>query len=215
MRGWIGMDAEQLEGWFRSVRVLLEDSYTAAEEPWQQSGVGLGGGRNAEYWEAVRWPIAECVDRSGSFLDIGCANGYLLQCLLSWTAEGGHEIEPHGLDISPKLSQMARERLPEHAHHIYTGNAWDWSPPRRYTYVRTELVYVPPHLQGAYAGRLLDEFVEPGGSLLVAEYGGRGITEPELPIVRRLADLGFLTERHVSGFWQGVEKTRVAVVRIK
>jgi hypothetical protein len=78
MRGRIGMDVEQLEGWFRSVRVLLEDSYTAAEEPWQQSGVGLGGGRSAEYWEAIRRPIAECVGRSGTFLDIGCANGYLL-----------------------------------------------------------------------------------------------------------------------------------------
>jgi SAM-dependent methyltransferase len=207
------MDAEQIEGWFRSVRVLLEDSYTAAEEPWQQSGVGLGGGRSAEYWEAIRRPIAQWVDRSGTFLDIGCANGYLLECLLGWTAERGHVIEPHGLDISPKLAQMARERLPDHAHHIYTGNAWDWRPPHRYTYVRTELVYVPEHLQGEYVGRLLEEFVEPGGSLLVAEYGGRGIIDPELQIIECLAALGYQAEDHISGYWQGVEKTRVAVVR--
>jgi hypothetical protein len=46
-----------------------------------------------------------------------------------------------------------------------------WEPPRRFDFVRTELVYVPESLQRDLLARLLGEFVVPAGRLIVCGYG--------------------------------------------
>jgi len=43
----------------------------------------------------------------------------------------------------------------------------DWSPPQRFTYVRTGLEYVPANQASTLVTRLLDDVVAPGGRLLV------------------------------------------------
>ncbi|MEE8413571.1 MAG: class I SAM-dependent methyltransferase, partial [Dehalococcoidales bacterium] len=133
------MKSEELNSWFENIREVLETAYLAAEEPWKQSG--MSGPENR--WVSLRKPVADCIDKPGSFLDIGCANGYLLECCTRWTAERGIKIDPYGLDISPKLIELARRRLPQFASHFFTGNAFRWLPPRRFDFVRTELIYVP------------------------------------------------------------------------
>ncbi len=203
------MDAEQLTDWFRARGAALEAAYLQGHQPWQQSGFGLNHPRIYEDWEACRRPVADAVDAPGSFLDIGCANGFLLECLLRWTAERGIRLEPFGLDISGPLVALARERLPVHAGNIVTGNALAWDPPRQFDYVRTELVYVPDELRAAYVRRLLDRFLAPGGRLLTAEYTS---TAP-LAVDRELRSLGFLVESSLPGYLDGVEKTLIAVVR--
>jgi hypothetical protein len=80
-------------------------------------------------------------------------------------------IEPHGIDLSPKLADVARARLPAYAERIHTGNALYWDPPRRYDFVRTEMVYVPPERRRAYVERLLSHVVANDGRLLVCSYG--------------------------------------------
>jgi SAM-dependent methyltransferase len=191
--------------YFERVRTILETAYTAHEEPWRQSGMS----GPYERWEALRRPVAECVQHSGSFLDIGCANGYLLECLLAWTAERGLRIDPHGLDISEKLLAFARARLPDHAHQLYLGNAFTWGPPRRFDFVRTELVYVPDGLEADYIGRLLAEFVNPGGRLLIAGYS-EGLPVRQLKLVEganrssyllpHLEELGFPADGYRDGY---------------
>ncbi|MEO7000532.1 MAG: class I SAM-dependent methyltransferase [Ktedonobacterales bacterium] len=198
--------------WFAANKTLLETAYLAADQPWQQSGVGLHSACTYERWEAMRRPIAACVTTSGTLLDMGCANGYLLECLLRWVGERDLTLEPYGLDISEGLLALARQRLPQYADHCFVGNAWDWPPPRRFDYVRTELVYVPDELQQAYVRRLLTDFLTPTGSLLVAEYRARGPDAPPLRVEQRLAEMGFPVPARTSGFWQGVECTRIAVV---
>jgi SAM-dependent methyltransferase len=207
------MEPDELTAWFAANKLLLETAYLAGEQPWQQSGFGLHTPRTYEAWEVHRKLIADCIERPGTFLDIGCANGYLLECVLSWTAERDIAIDPYGLDLSEKLVALARrQRLPAYADHCFVGNSWDWAPPRTFDYVRTELIYVPDALQAVYISWLLDEFVSPGGRLLVAGYRGRGDAEQFLFVDRRLAQLGFLAESVRSGVWEGEEKTRVAVL---
>jgi SAM-dependent methyltransferase len=215
-----GADGD-FDGWFEANRILLETAYLKGREPWQQSGVGLHHDYPYERWEALRRPIADCVDRSGSFLDIGCANGYLLECVLRWTAERGVSIDPFGLDISDKLADLARERLPAYADHVFTGNAWNWIPPRRFDYVRTELDYVPDELHAPFVRRILDLFLHPGGWLLAAEYRGRSVSSsgdirqtPEGPLTidRHLERLGFAVDSIAIGSWEGEEMVRIAVV---
>ncbi|HVB20705.1 MAG TPA: class I SAM-dependent methyltransferase [Ktedonobacteraceae bacterium] len=206
------MNQEELAQWFDANKTLLETAYLAGQQPWQQSGVGLHTQRTAADWETLRRPIADCVDRSGSFLDIGCANGYLLECLLLWVNECGLIIDPYGLDLSEKLVELAKKRLPHFAHHLYVGNAWTWIPPQTFDYVRTELVYVPPELHQQFVSLLLERYLNPRGRLLIAEYRGRQQTAPTVTIDSYLTNMGF-TVRHVKvGVLDGMEQTRIAVV---
>lgn len=207
------MEEQALEAWFAANKTLLETAYLRGVHPWQQSGFGLNSPRTYARWQAQRGPIAECLDRSGSFLDIGCANGFLLECVLSWATERGVQIEPFGLDFSEALIALAKARLPAHAHHLYVDNAWTWEPPFPFDFVRTELEYVPPEIRQAFVARLLTRCVRRGGALLVADYRGRDDAREHLGIDRELTNMGFAVEITRSGFWEGVEMTRVAVVR--
>ena len=207
------MDDATLQRWFAVNKDVLETAYVQGEQPWQQSGFGLHRHRTYERWEACRKPVADAIDRSGAFLDVGCANGYLLECLLRWTAARGLAIAPYGLDFSERLLAMAKMRLPAYAGHFFLGNAWDWQPPLRFDVVRTELEYVPEVLRAAFVRRLLERVAAPGGALLVAEYRGRDDASPVLTIDRRLSAWGFAVEAVTRGEWEGTEYTRVGRLR--
>ncbi|MGI8967626.1 MAG: class I SAM-dependent methyltransferase [Chloroflexota bacterium] len=206
------LDQIELDRWFEANQVLLETVYLQGITPWQQSGFGLHTPHTAEQWRAHRQPIAECVDRSGSFLDIGCANGYLLECLLAWTSERGLSIDPYGLDLSSALIALARERLRMYAGQLWVANAWNWMPPRRFTWVRTELVYVPDALHSPYVDHLLDHYLAPGGRLLVCEYRGRSDSRQTLDIDDYLSSLGKTVDFIRAGSWEGREVVRVSVL---
>jgi SAM-dependent methyltransferase len=201
---------DDLPGWFAEVRSVLETAYTAADTPWGQSGKG----GNFEEWTRLRIPISECVMQSGTFLDIGCANGFLLECLLNWTHFKGIQIIPYGLDISDQLITMAQERLPAYSEHFWSGNVWDWQPPRRFDYVRCELEYVPINLYPDLIERLLREFLTPGGRLLLAHYRSRRDNLNTGWIDETLSTLGYSIEGTSSGYsGDGLELSRIAVVR--
>ena len=135
-------------GWHAAMADLVVPAYLAAHNPWE----GSGKGGSAEDWHHARSHVAHAVDRDGSFLDVGCANGYLLECLPSWTP---HALDRYGLDIAPELVNLARRRLPELADRLFVGNALEWVPPQRFTYVRTGLEYVPRQRRRELVERLL------------------------------------------------------------
>src|SRR5687767_5477948 len=166
---WANGAIEQ-DRWHDQFRDLLEEAYLDADDPQGQSG--LGG--DAAHWERRRRVIADAIHRDGTFLDVGCANGLLMETLPAWAAARGYQIEPHGLDISPKLAALARQRLPAWADRIHVGNVMTWEPPRRYDFVRTELVYVPPGREPHLIERLMERVVAPGGRLVLCAYRPRG-----------------------------------------
>ena len=208
------------DDWFDHMRDVLETSYIAApdDQPWLQSGMS----GPYERWEALRKPIANCMNHDGTFLDIGCANGYLMECCVRWAAERGVHIEPYGLDYSDKLVALARRRLPQWADRFFIGNALTWQPPMRFDYVRTELVYVPADLEREYIDILRTTYLKPQGKLLIAQYG-EGNDNPQaglLPgchptrfILDRLTDLGIPVIGYKDGFdpVKG-RRTRIAIV---
>lgn len=57
-----------------------ERAYLSREGPLKQSGWN----GTYESWKEKRGPILQAVDSDGDFIDIGCANGYLLECLAEW-----------------------------------------------------------------------------------------------------------------------------------
>jgi len=196
------------EQWFSSLRQELEEAYLQHDEPWKQSGFS----GPEERWVAYRKPIADCIDKSGSFLDIGCANGYLLECILKWTAERNINIIPYGLDLSEKLTELTKQRLPIYKQNIYTGNGWLWHNPIRFDYVATEIVYVPEQLQKQYLQRIVDTYLANEGKLLLTEYRSSKdpVTKPW--INQTLKQWGFKVIKQVSGVYDDKELTRVWVI---
>jgi hypothetical protein len=154
--------------WQRRVSDALATAYLGEDDPRWQSGFDGDPG----LWREARAFILDAVPANGSFLDVGCANGYLLECIAMWAAERGLELSLHGLELNPDLADEARRRLPTMSDEIYTGNASEWIPPRRFTYVRTGLEYVPAGREPALVARLLRDVVEPDGRLIAGPVAG-------------------------------------------
>ena len=152
----------------------LESSYLAETDLIKQSGFHGGEVR----WRQDRGLILDAVDRDGDFLDVGCANGYLVQCLSEWAREKSITLIPYGVDQGPRLIELARKRLPQYASHFWVGNAWDWIPPRRFRYVYTLTDLVPETFLRDYLVLVLQHYVEEDGFLIVGAYG---ITSKNVP----------------------------------
>jgi len=99
--------------------------------------------------------ILDGVTSNGDIMDVGCANGYLLECLVRWGSERGLRLTPHGVDRSTPLVARARARLPEFSGNMPIGNARSWSPPKQYDYVYSLYDCVPPESLKEYIGRLM------------------------------------------------------------
>jgi SAM-dependent methyltransferase len=155
------------KAFFDRAQQLCEARYLAGTNPRQESGFG----RDACDWDRFRRPVSAPIDRDGSYLDIGCANGLLMESVVAWAREDGYCVEPYGLDISEKLVELARRRLPQWRDRIFVGNALFWEPLSAFDFVRTELVYVPSSRRREYVERLLELFIAPGGRLILCSYG--------------------------------------------
>ncbi|HZU99470.1 MAG TPA: class I SAM-dependent methyltransferase [Planctomycetota bacterium] len=191
------------EDFFTRELALHESAYLATDDPRAQSGFRGDAAR----WERARRVIARAIDEDGAFLDVGCANGLLLESLVAWTALDGRRIEPFGLDISERLAALARARVG--AERIFVGNALTWRPPRRFDFVRTELVYVPEARRAEYLTRLLRDVVAPDGRLIVCSYGSA--TRPT-PKAERVSEL--VRPLEVAGEAESADTNGVVFTRI-
>lgn len=172
----------------------LQHAYLASNDPMEQSGFGAG----AERWEAERRPLVDAIGRDGDFLDVGCANGYLVECVAIWAAEVGHRVVPHGLDLGPELIELARTRHGEHAANFHVGDVWTWEPERRYDFVYGLTDLGPKGSIGSLIERLAS-WVEPGGRLILGSYGSRsrGIEPTNIASIAR--ERGFEVTGSASG----------------
>lgn len=161
--------------WYASGVRLMEAAYLRGDTP--QAGSGFGG--TAQEWRGNREMILDGVDRDGTLLDVGCANGLLMESVHRWAAERGLRVEPYGVDLGANLVTAARERLPRWADRIEVGNAIDYEPAdgRRFTFVHMLLELVPPAHRDAMLRHALEVLVEPGGRLLVSKYAPAGGTD--------------------------------------
>lgn len=146
----------------------LQGVYLSSDDPIAQSG--FFGGR--ERWVAERSPIVEAIERDGDFLDVGCANGLLLEDVVAWAASAGHVIMPHGIDLGPVLIELARKRLPAFAANLVVADAWSWEPKRTWDHVFSLADLGPDDLACEWLARLAG-WVAPGGRLIIGSYGSR------------------------------------------
>ncbi len=181
--------------WHARMAVIVVPAYLAGRNPRAQSGYR---GTESE-WEQARSLVADAIPRSGTFLDIGCANGLLMESVKAWCGERGLLVEPYGLDIAPELAALARARLPQWAERIYDGNAAFWLPPHRFDFVRTGLEYVPAPLRAGLVARLLARFLLPNGRLLIGPYNEEiDATRPGLSCEQELRAWGFAVSGRIE-----------------
>jgi SAM-dependent methyltransferase len=152
--------------WHSRIGAIIGSAYLGASDPRAQSGYS----GTAEDWENARRFIFAGVDRAGTFLDVGCASGHLMECAVAWLADSGIHAEPYGLEILPELAKLARRRLPRWADRIAVGNALEWMPEQRFDFVRTGLEYAPARLRPLLLQHLLEHVVAPGGRLIVGAF---------------------------------------------
>jgi 2-polyprenyl-3-methyl-5-hydroxy-6-metoxy-1,4-benzoquinol methylase len=173
----------------------LERAYLRGKTPQQASG--FGGDEHA--WRQARWHITEAIVSDGTFLDVGCANGLLMESVAAWCAERGLTVEPYGVDLSTALTDLARKRLPHWADRIWTGNAIDWSSGQRFDYVHILLDSVPARRRADLVRHHLAHTVRPGtGRLLVSDYSANpSAGHPGAP--ETLRSLGFRCAGQTSG----------------
>lgn len=178
-----------IDHYFDALKAAINESYLSGPgNPFRQSGRSSG----AERWEESRRCIVDAIHRDGSFLDVGCANGLLLESLEGWLAQRSIRIEPCGVDFVPELVELARKRLP-HADrgNFHFANVWDWGPPRQYDFVRTNLDYVPEPHWTEWVMRQWDRLVAPGGRLILCwYYSSRDAGQPQPSPRRVMEDLG-------------------------
>ena len=147
----------------------LEERYLQADD--ERGGSGFRG--DAARWERARRIIVRAMDRDGTFLDVGCANGLLMASIAQWATEENLAIEPYGLEASAKLAMRARERLPQWSDRIHIGDARRWQPPggMRFDFVRTELEYAHRAERSALVAHLLEQVAARDGRVIVCGYG--------------------------------------------
>jgi len=152
--------------WFENYKQYFTASYLAADNPRAQSGHGGDEAR----WRYSRGMVIEAIHKSGTFLDVGCANGYLMESLHKWLGSSGLKVDFYGLDISEGLAELAKKRLPHWQDRIYIGNALYWTPPARYDFVRTGLEYVPLGRQKDFVDHLFSNYTAEDGRLIFGLY---------------------------------------------
>lgn len=189
--GVVKLPEEFLEG-----VATLEAQYLGSDDPMLQSGFDGGATR----WKEERGPIIEAIDRDGTFMDVGCANGYLLESLSAWsTLQKRWHLIPYGVDLNAGLVVEAMKRWSGIADHFWVANAWEFAPPLKFDFVYSTADCVPENFLAPYVARLLDRYVKPGGRLIIGHYGSKAKRVRPVDIGEVLNDFGF----PVAGTMQG------------
>jgi 2-polyprenyl-3-methyl-5-hydroxy-6-metoxy-1,4-benzoquinol methylase len=215
-RASVMQDDSSVDEYYERVLELLEDSYVAADERGDVFG-GSGSSGDMARWEAKRGVIAKAFDRSGTWLDVGCANGLLMETLTTWVAKKGRRVEPYGLDLSERIAERARKRLPSWASRIWTGNVMEFEPPIRFDFVTALADSVPTERRSALVSRLARLYLKPGGRLILSCYapgpfllGKRTLEAESAAEILRSAGYAPVGEAEVRDPLTAAAKVRVA-----
>lgn len=160
------LDAGEIteEQWFANRKIYFTDHYLSGDNPRSQSGYSSDEKRYA-YTQTM---ILAAIHKSGTFMDIGCANGYLMQKLSEWLRNSEYTVTFYGLDISEGLTALAKRRLPDWTRRFIVANALEWKPITTYDFVCVkELGYVPNHRRRELFLHLHRDCVSDGGRLIL------------------------------------------------
>ena len=154
--------------WYEGRKLATAKAYLSKDNPRAQSGHGGDEAR----WRYTRvLMVLEAIHKDGSFLDVGCANGHLIECLQRWVDGTELAVEFYGVDISDELIELAQTRLPDRADRFFAANAVTWTPPRTFDFVHAhEISYAPKNRERQFLEHLLEDYLNPGGRLILGPW---------------------------------------------
>ena len=161
----------------------LESAYLCNQDPILQSGFGGGPDR----WRAERSPLLDAVDGDGEFLDLGCANGFLLESVLEWADERGISLKPYGVDLNALLiprSDTSISRIRGIISGLEMLGVGCRQGVSRWVYAIWDLV--PIEMMPTLARQLLQNAVRNDGAVIFGAYGSKSADTPPVDIARAL-----------------------------
>lgn len=153
--------------WYEIIKLYFTKAYLAQDNPRAQSGHG-----GDEYHYAFsHLPIIEALYKNGTFCDIGCANGHLMEMVHQWAAAVGFNLAVYGVDISEGLIELAKTRLPQWRERFYIGNSFFWKPEEKFDYIHIGgLGQVPEADERLFFEYLMENYVADGGRMILGPY---------------------------------------------
>lgn len=170
-----------------------------------------------EDWEKERKFITQAINRDGTILDIGCANGFLLRSLQEWSDKN---LIPYGIDTYPDRLKLARKMFPEQSSNFQVTS---WRDLIKATPEQLQQVGFPTQFDMIYwnvwdnfdldteEGRLilgrLPEMVVDGGRVILGFYN-----HDKAESVKRAEELKILAEKlgfNVTGVMENPNGSQV------
>jgi len=152
------------DDWYELNNLYFTRLYLSQDNPRGQSGHG----GDERHYVFSHLPIIEAIYKDGTFLDVGCANGYLCEKVHGWAAAIGFDVQVFGVDISEGLLELARRRLPQWHDHFYLGNTFFWKPEHKFDYLHIGgLGQVPEDDELKFFNHLMDHYLADGGRLIL------------------------------------------------
>lgn len=153
--------------WYEINKVYFTKLYLAQDNPRAQSGHG-----GDEYHYAFsHLPIIEAIYKNGTFLDVGCANGHLMESVHKWASAIGFDLQVFGVDISEGLIELAKNRLPQWHERFFIGNSFFWKPEQKFDYIHVGgLGQVPEDDERMFFEHLMKNYVVDGGRIILGPY---------------------------------------------
>jgi hypothetical protein len=124
----------------------------------------------------------------------------------AWARERGYDLELDGLELMPRVADLAQRRLPHLAGRIFTGDVMSWTPPRRFALVTAVEGCVAPARFADLVHRLRARVAGPGGRLVMSSDGARG-ARPR-PVAEHFAALGSRRGGPRARCWAGSSSPR-------
>lgn len=123
-------------------------------------------------WEQMRHFISLTINKSGTFLDLGCANGFLLKCLQEWS---NHDIVPYGVDFRPEYISDAKNIFPMHTNNFKTdliksGSTLPQNFPEKFDFIYWATWLNLDSNKYQYFIKSLKNLVKPRGRLIIGFY---------------------------------------------
>ncbi|MEW5895026.1 MAG: radical SAM protein [Candidatus Omnitrophota bacterium] len=136
---------------------------------------GCHFGSSYDDWKAARSFIARAINRDGTILDIGCANGFLLKCLMHWSR---FRLIPYGFDRRARKVRDAKLLFPSFENHFSVLDVRDFEKlegrgfPGSYDYIYSNIWDSCGFQKKGQRECLLKVFskVSPGGRLILGLY---------------------------------------------